>query len=131
MDCTTSENRTFAPAARHNDAYCPLSQMNCLIRIRLQSGHYQHCSSYVMLRGHADASYANEPRSKSMYSVSYYLLPFLKEWHMVCQDQLKDVCFPSSIRSTQVTEHSFNSQSKFYNSQCFLITYGCGNTFSD
>jgi hypothetical protein len=76
-----------------------------LLGIRLQPGNYQHGSSYVMLRGYADASYANEPGSKSMYSVSYDLLPVPKEWHLLCQDKMKDVCVPSSIRHTQATGH--------------------------
>jgi hypothetical protein len=73
--------------------------------IQLQPGNHQHGSTYVMLRGYADASYANEPGSKSMYSVSYDLLPVPKDWHLLCQDQIKDLCIPSSSRNTKATGH--------------------------
>jgi hypothetical protein len=56
--------------------------------IRLQPGNHQHGSTYIMLRGYADASYANEEGSKSMYSVSYDLLPVPLEWHKLCKDQI-------------------------------------------
>jgi hypothetical protein len=56
--------------------------------IRLQPGNHQYGSTYVMLRGYADASYANEPGSRSMYSVSYNLLPVPLDWHKLCKDEV-------------------------------------------
>jgi hypothetical protein len=69
--------------------------------IRLQPGNHQYGSTYVMLRGYADASYANEPGSRSMYSVSYDLLPVPLEWHKLCRDEV----LKSSSDTTPQTGH--------------------------
>jgi hypothetical protein len=71
--------------------------------IRLQPGNHQFGSTYIMLRGYADASYANEPGSKSMYSVSYDLLPVPIEWHKLCRDEVLKIS--NTELQTQQTGH--------------------------
>jgi hypothetical protein len=56
--------------------------------IKLQPGNYQHGSSYVMIRGYADASYGGEPGSKSMYCVSYDMIPVPIDWHESTKEQV-------------------------------------------
>jgi hypothetical protein len=54
--------------------------------IKLQPGNHQHGSTYVMLRGYTDASYGGEPGAKSMYCVSYDMIPVPLDWHTSAKD---------------------------------------------
>ena len=58
-----------------------------------------------MFRAYCDASFGSEPGGKSMYSVSYDLIPVDKDWHSEMDDVYKDGKMPMDIPFQNTTGH--------------------------